>query len=551
MSGERRRRPDDPARRGWCPSLARPMPTGDGLLARVHPPLGILSATQLRSIAEAARRYGNGHVDITARGNLQIRGVTEATASALAARLTEAGLADMRADGGPQRLTLTSALAGFDADEAIDVLALARAIEEIGLTVPGLPAKTLVAIDGGGRWGLAAAEADVFVSATRAGWVAIGLASETATDWFAEIAIDDAPAAVGRVLSAFVATGRRRVRDLTETDRAQLVEALAEPSRASPSPLCGRGWPLRQQGSGEGCAGPGEFGAGRSPARSAGTLPHPKSGLADLGSRRTDLGLARDLLGGRVFAGAPAPGLTALPSGRTAIVVEAPFGRCTADNLDAVVALVVGAPSLDEAEFHPRHSGAAQRNPEPTTGYSVSGRFRVLARSEPRNDGDAPEVRRAGPEAALASEDAIRLTPDRGLVIFVPLARAASTLAGLATAGFVTDPADPRRAVAACPGAPACASGTTPVPDHAAQLADAFAPFAARGLTAHVSGCAKGCAHPRKAGLTLVADEERYRVVVDGAPGDGGHAPRLTFEAALDRVRRADPARSLAGIFGP
>ena len=69
MSAPRRVSPE-PARRGWCPSLARPMPTGDGLLARVHPPLGILTPAQARAVAEGARRFGNGHIDVTARANL-------------------------------------------------------------------------------------------------------------------------------------------------------------------------------------------------------------------------------------------------------------------------------------------------------------------------------------------------------------------------------------------------------------------------------------------------------------------------------------------------
>ncbi|MEE7473709.1 hypothetical protein MPAR162_18290 [Methylorubrum populi] len=92
------------ARRGWCPSLARPMPTGDGLLARVHPPLGALSAAQMRAVAAGARAHGNGHIDVTARGNLQIRGVSEASAPRLACALAQAGLGDTRDDGGPQRL---------------------------------------------------------------------------------------------------------------------------------------------------------------------------------------------------------------------------------------------------------------------------------------------------------------------------------------------------------------------------------------------------------------------------------------------------------------
>ncbi len=61
------------------------MPTGDGLLARIHPPLGILTLAQARAVAEGARRYGNGHLDLTARANLQIRGVSEATTAPLTA----------------------------------------------------------------------------------------------------------------------------------------------------------------------------------------------------------------------------------------------------------------------------------------------------------------------------------------------------------------------------------------------------------------------------------------------------------------------------------
>jgi precorrin-3B synthase len=109
----------------------------------------------------------------------------------------------------------------------------------------------------------------------------------------------------------------------------------------------------------------------------------------------------------------------------------------------------------------------------------------------------------------------------------------------LARAGFIVTPDDPRRAVAACPGAPACRSGTTPVPDHAARLAQALAPLA--GLTAHVSGCAKGCAHPGPADLTLVGRDGAYDVVLAGPPS-AEPATRLAFEVALDRIRKAAAA---------
>ncbi|MXJ36412.1 hypothetical protein GRW22_22685, partial [Escherichia coli] len=121
------------------------MPTGDGLLARIHPPLGRLTAAQVRAVAEGARRFGNGHVDVTIRANLQIRGVAPETQDALAEHLVGFGLGDVRADGGPQRLTLTAPLFGLSA--------LAEAVEAIGRDVPGLPPKTLVAIEEDGPFG--------------------------------------------------------------------------------------------------------------------------------------------------------------------------------------------------------------------------------------------------------------------------------------------------------------------------------------------------------------------------------------------------------------
>ena len=65
-----------PAIKGWCPTLLSPMQSGDGWLARVKPSAGVLSAAAARLIADAARRHGNGHIDLTSRANLQIRGLS-------------------------------------------------------------------------------------------------------------------------------------------------------------------------------------------------------------------------------------------------------------------------------------------------------------------------------------------------------------------------------------------------------------------------------------------------------------------------------------------
>ncbi|GEP10582.1 precorrin-3B synthase [Methylobacterium gnaphalii] len=485
MSVARRQPPAEASRRGWCPSLARPMPTGDGLLARVHPPLGILSATQLRAVAEGARRYGNGHIDITARGNLQIRGVSEETACPLAAHLTAAGLGDVRADGGPLRLTLTSPLADCDSDALIDATAMAQAIEAVGLTIHGLPAKTLVAIESGGRWGLGAMEPDLFVRPIGRNRVVIGLATDMGPLWCDDIAADDAPAAMDRALTAFAATGRRRMHDLDDAERERVAGA----------------------------------------ARGAALTPLPAA-------HREEHGWDEPI-------DAPAPGTIPLTSDTVAIVVEAPFGRSTAEGLDAAAGLLPAETMPHHSQPNSRHSGAAQPNPTSTTEHEA--RCGI-------SDG-LPAPGEAWNDEEFGGCNGIELTASRGLVLVLPRAMATAARDALAAAGFITDPADPRRAIAACPGAPACASGTTPVPEHATRLAQAFAPFAARGLTAHVSGCAKGCAHPRPASLTLVGEGGHYRIVLDGTPGDGGQAPCLTFEAALDRVRRAVPARSLAGAF--
>ena len=77
-------------RRGWCPGVLRPMPTGDGLLVRLHPPGGALAPAQARAVAEAARACGNGLIDVTGRGNLQLRGVREETHAELVGRLIRA-----------------------------------------------------------------------------------------------------------------------------------------------------------------------------------------------------------------------------------------------------------------------------------------------------------------------------------------------------------------------------------------------------------------------------------------------------------------------------
>jgi len=90
---------------------------------------------------------------------------------------------------------------------------------------------------------------------------------------------------------------------------------------------------------------------------------------------------------------------------------------------------------------------------------------------------------------------------------------------GLATAayglGFVVDSRDPRRRIVACPGAPACASGLIAARPLAAELAEHL-PLSGDDIAVHVSGCAKGCAYPGLAPLTVVGTAGGCGVVHNG-----------------------------------
>ncbi|MCA0943098.1 cobalamin biosynthesis protein CobG [Salipiger pacificus] len=106
---------------------------------------------------------------------------------------------------------------------------------------------------------------------------------------------------------------------------------------------------------------------------------------------------------------------------------------------------------------------------------------------------------------------------------------------GTSAPGFVTAPGSALLTAHACPGAPFCPQATVPTRALAARLAPKV-----RG-TLHVSGCAKGCALPRAAKVTLVGRQGGFDLVEDGAPWDTPARTGLT-PAQLD-----DPATLLSG----
>ncbi|WP_282092645.1 precorrin-3B synthase [Epibacterium ulvae] len=79
---------------GWCPGALRPMMSGDGLIVRLRAPLGRLSQRQAHGIADLSLSCGNGRMDLSSRGNLQLRGITEGSHAKLLCGLEKLDLLD-------------------------------------------------------------------------------------------------------------------------------------------------------------------------------------------------------------------------------------------------------------------------------------------------------------------------------------------------------------------------------------------------------------------------------------------------------------------------
>jgi precorrin-3B synthase len=381
-------------RRGVCPSLAKPMRTGDGLLVRLRPASGGVSPEVLARIAEAARINGNGILEVTARGNLQIRGLREETVAPLTEAVFATGI-----DLATGLAVETPPLSGVDPSEICDPRPLAARIrtavaqEAVPLV---LAAKLSVIVDGGGVFHLDGVVADIRLKAVRTGegvaWaLALGGTGRTARP-VALFGDDAALDAVMHVLRRLHATGNgARGKDLDITGLGLV------------------GLPLPEMIPGEGV---------RRPA-----------GVHDLGE------------GGHVAG------------------FGLPFFQVSAENLVALA--------------------------------EAAARFGV--------------------------ED-IRLAPEHGLLVpGLDRERAEALLDEGRRLGFRVSPDDPANAIALCAGTAGCASAYYDT--HA--LAEVFIERAPELLDGsfelHLSGCAKGCAHPASALLTIPGASLGYGLVVNGS----------------------------------
>jgi precorrin-8X/cobalt-precorrin-8 methylmutase len=113
------------------------------------------------------------------------------------------------------------------------------------------------------------------------------------------------------------------------------------------------------------------------------------------------------------------------------------------------------------------------------------------------------------------------LTPWRTIIAAgVSSRRVESLEAELKGSRFILHASDPRLAVAACPGAPACRRATTPVQQDAERFIQLFSQLAPTSVALHVSGCAKSCACSSSTPFTLVGNAGLYDLVENGTAGD-------------------------------
>jgi precorrin-3B synthase len=413
-------------RRGACPGISDPMSTGDGLLVRLMPSAPI-PLDAFVALCEASQAHGNGIMEVTQRGSLQVRGLSPASAPVFARTAIALGLG---AEGGPP--ILTSPLLGLDAQERVDLRSLVTALRT-ELTdhteIASIGPKVSVLIDGGSALHLDNVPADLRLQVSAAVRFHVSIAGNAA---------------------AATSLGWAEPHQALEV----IVHVLAT--------IANRG---------------------------AGARARDFANSADAYALRTSLA--------SVLTDDPPP---------------------------------PPRPPAEPIGTHRLNNGRLARGVALAFGYA-----------------EAPMLKRFAQAAVHCGATSIRPAPGRALLAIGLSAAAAAELAAAAMVeGLIVQPDDARRYVVACAGAPTCGSAMLATRQLAPHIAEAAKPFLDGSITIHVSGCAKGCAHPGAAALTLVGPD---RLVVQGCAGDTPHGTTsaTNFIAGLQRLH-AEQERSLATL---
>ncbi|TDB80199.1 precorrin-3B synthase [Actinomadura sp. KC216] len=132
-----------------CPGTLQTHDAADGPLARVRVPGGSVTSAQLRTLGAAARELGLDVIELTSRGNLQLRGVRDP--AALAERVAAAGLLPSPAHERARNI-VASPLGGRGRHGVLDTDPLVAELDRALCARPplaGLPGRFLFALDDG------------------------------------------------------------------------------------------------------------------------------------------------------------------------------------------------------------------------------------------------------------------------------------------------------------------------------------------------------------------------------------------------------------------
>lgn len=147
-------------------------PAQEAFMLRCRIPGCMLTARQVRGLADVAARYGGGYADITTRGNFQIREIGARDPAKVLMALYDLGLTSRGAGADNVRNITASPTSGFDPNEVYDVRPLAKRMHHYILNssdLYGLPRKFNIAFDSGGVVSVAANTNDLGFQAVRMG----------------------------------------------------------------------------------------------------------------------------------------------------------------------------------------------------------------------------------------------------------------------------------------------------------------------------------------------------------------------------------------------
>ncbi|MBW9072751.1 precorrin-3B synthase [Agrobacterium deltaense] len=151
---------------------------------------------------------------------------------------------------------------------------------------------------------------------------------------------------------------------------------------------------------------------------------------------------------------------------------------------------------------------------------------------------------------------ALRPAPNHSLLFFGSSSACGGLLEIARAAGFITTAGDARSSIAACPGAPGCASAFLPTHELAAFASGECASLLDGSFTLHISGCGKGCAHPAPSLLTFSGTADGLAFSISGRAGDApdGILPFQHQRTALSRLARLyekehKPGENAATLF--